>query len=165
MDDGTPRHHGPRELLARAAELGHRREHLSLRHRARADVETEQVGVGARAADRFAKLVGSWRFIIGQSVVLAGWIVVNVTAWTHHWDPYPFILLNLMLSFQAAYAGPIIMMSQNRSAERDRRRAEADYDINQKTELEAEEILTVLRAQTLLIEELRGEIGGLRPTT
>jgi len=72
--------------------------------------------VGERAADRFATLVGSWTFLISQTVLLAAWMGLNLAAWRFHWDPYPFILLNLVLSFQAAYAGPITMMSQNRQA-------------------------------------------------
>ena len=82
--------------------------------------------------------MGSWTFIIIQSVILAVWIVLNVTAWAKAWDPYPFILLNLALSFQAAYAAPIIMMSQNRQSEIDRRAAEIDAGINVKAELEIE---------------------------
>lgn len=89
-----------------------------------------------RAADGVAALVGSWRFILVQSLVLALWIVANLGH--ARWDPYPFILLNLVLSFQAAYAAPIIMMSQNRQAEIDRRRAIDDFDINRKAELEIE---------------------------
>ena len=73
---------------------------------------------GAPIADAVAATMGSWSFIIAQSIVLALWIVVNVVAWVEHWDPYPFILLNLALSFQAAYAAPFIMISQNRQAER-----------------------------------------------
>ena len=69
---------------------------------------------GAMLADRVAETVGSWRFIIIQCVMLGTWITLNMIAWGNHWDPYPFILLNLALSFQAAYAAPIIMMSQNR---------------------------------------------------
>lgn len=89
-----------------------------------------------RAADAVAALVGSWRFIIVQSLVLALWIIANLGH--ARWDPYPFILLNLVLSFQAAYAAPIIMMSQNRQADIDRRRAIEDFDINRKAELEIE---------------------------
>jgi len=77
---------------------------------------------GERIADTVASTMGSWPFIITQSTILAGWIVLNVLAIIHHWDPYPFILLNLMLSFQAAYAAPFIMMSQNRQASKDRKR-------------------------------------------
>lgn len=93
---------------------------------------------GAALADWVAETVGSWRFIILQSVVLAFWITLNVMAFIQHWDPYPFILLNLVLSFQAAYAAPIIMMSQNRQSEIDRRNAQHDYRINVKAELEIE---------------------------
>jgi uncharacterized membrane protein len=93
---------------------------------------------GAVLADWVAETVGSWRFIIVQSVLLGIWIVLNVMAFIKHWDPYPFILLNLVLSFQAAYAAPIIMMSQNRQSEIDRRRAQHDYRINVKAELEIE---------------------------
>jgi uncharacterized membrane protein len=89
-----------------------------------------------RAADSVAALVGSWRFILAQSFVLLLWIAANLTQ--ARWDPYPFILLNLALSFQAAYAAPIIMMSQNRQAQIDRRRAIEDFDINRKAELEIE---------------------------
>ena len=93
---------------------------------------------GALIADWVAKTVGSWHFIIIQSIVLGIWIVLNGLAFIWHWDPYPFILLNLVLSFQAAYAAPIIMMSQNRQSEIDRRHAEHDYRINVKAELEIE---------------------------
>jgi uncharacterized membrane protein len=97
-----------------------------------------QLTVGQRVADWVAAGMGSWPFIIGQSIVLALWIVLNVTAWIQRWDPYPFILLNLMLSFQAAYAAPFIMMSQNRQSDIDRQKAENDYKINIKAELEIE---------------------------
>ena len=93
---------------------------------------------GALLADWVAKTVGSWRFIIIQSVLLGIWIILNLIVIIDHWDPYPFILLNLVLSFQAAYAAPIIMMSQNRQSEIDRRHAEHDYRINVKAELEIE---------------------------
>lgn len=94
--------------------------------------------LGERVSDRVAAVVGSWRFIIIQSVLLVAWLALNVIAWTEHWDPYPFILLNLVLSFQAAYTAPIIMMSQNRQAAIDRGAAEHDYDVNVKAELEIE---------------------------
>jgi uncharacterized membrane protein len=82
--------------------------------------------------------MGSWRFIIIQSAILLVWIVLNITAYVQQWDPYPFILLNLALSFQAAYAAPFIMMSQNRQQDIDRKQAENDYQINIKAELEIE---------------------------
>ncbi len=94
--------------------------------------------VGQRIADTVAAGMGSWRFIIIQSTLLFFWIVLNVTAYIQRWDPYPFILLNLALSFQAAYAAPFIMMSQNRQQDVDRKQAEADYQVNIKAELEIE---------------------------
>ena len=94
--------------------------------------------VGQKIADQVAATMGSWNFIIIQSVMLAIWIVLNVTAFVQKWDPYPFILLNLALSFQAAYAAPFIMMAQNRQQDIDRKEAENDYKINIKAELEIE---------------------------
>ncbi|MBI1762376.1 MAG: DUF1003 domain-containing protein [Acidobacteria bacterium] len=96
----------------------------------------EQLTFGQRVADRFAQIIGSWRFIIIQSVLLLVWIVLNITAYVYRWDPYPFILLNLAMSFQAAYAAPILMMSQNRQAEKDHQQAKNDYEVNLKAELE-----------------------------
>ncbi len=100
---------------------------------------------GERIADSVAHVVGSWPFIITQSVLLAGWVVLNVVAWIRHWDPYPFILLNLALSFQAAYASPIIMMSQNRAARLADRRNQLALQINLLTEQEDTEQLRMLR--------------------
>ena len=91
-----------------------------------------------RIADSVAATMGSWRFIIIQSTILLCWIALNISAWIQHWDPYPFILLNLALSFQAAYAAPFIMMSQNRQQDVDRKQAAADFQINIKAELEIE---------------------------
>jgi uncharacterized membrane protein len=98
----------------------------------------ENLTLGQRIADYVAATMGSWRFIIIQSGILAIWVMLNVTAFINHWDPYPFILLNLALSFQAAYAAPFIMISQNRQAERDRRHAEEDYQTNLKAKEEIE---------------------------
>ncbi|MGA9770528.1 MAG: DUF1003 domain-containing protein [Blastocatellia bacterium] len=95
-----------------------------------------RMSVGQRLADRFAEVMGSWKFILTQSAILALWVVFNITAYIRHWDPYPFILLNLMLSFQAAYAAPIIMMSQNRQAEKDRLQSKNDYEVDLKAEME-----------------------------
>jgi uncharacterized membrane protein len=93
---------------------------------------------GQKVADAVAAGMGSWRFIIIQSIILVIWIILNLTAYVQQWDPYPFILLNLALSFQAAYAAPFIMMSQNRQQDIDRKQAENDYQINIKAELEIE---------------------------
>ena len=131
-------------------------------------VEEPPRSLGNRVADAVTGLVGSWRFIIVQSVILALWIAANVLAWAYRWDPYPFILLNLVLSFQAAYTAPIIMMSQNRQADIDRQKAALDYDVNLKAELEIELLhqkLDLLREQeiarlTTLVEELLAERRG-----
>lgn len=93
---------------------------------------------GQKIADTVAATMGSWNFIIVQSTILLFWIILNVTAYVKQWDPYPFILLNLALSFQAAYAAPFIMMSQNRQQDIDRQAAEIDHQINIKAELEIE---------------------------
>jgi uncharacterized membrane protein len=126
---------------------------------------------GQKLADAFAATMGSWRFIIIQSVILLVWVGLNLTAWIKAWDPYPFILLNLALSFQAAYAAPIIMMSQNRQQDIDRQAAENDYQVNLKAELEIELLhhkLDQLREQEVLeltkaVRELSDLLGGLRP--
>ncbi|MDE1173801.1 MAG: DUF1003 domain-containing protein [Parvibaculaceae bacterium] len=110
----------------------------SRRKAAKRNKPSHDAPAGARIADAVAATMGSWPFIIGQSILLGAWIVLNVTAYIRSWDPYPFILLNLALSFQAAYAAPFIMMSQNRQATIDRKAAEHDYDTNTKAELEIE---------------------------
>jgi uncharacterized membrane protein len=107
----------------------------------------KQLTFGQRTSDRVANIVGSWPFIIIQSMFLAVWIILNVAAVIHHWDPYPFILMNLVLSMQAAYTAPIIMMSQNRQAERDRLEAHNDYIINQKAEEEIRAVMNHLETQ------------------
>jgi uncharacterized membrane protein len=107
---------------------------------------------GDRIADLVTQIVGSWRFIIIQSCLLTIWIVLNILAWIAHWDPYPFILLNLALSFQAAYATPFILMSQNRQSIIDRDNAQQDLDCDIKAELEIElihEKLDLLREQEI----------------
>ena len=103
-----------------------------------APVVATPLTLGQKVADIVASTMGSWKFIIIQSGFLLVWIVLNVTAYVQKWDPYPFILLNLALSFQAAYAAPFIMMSQNRQQEIDRTEAENDHQINVKAELEIE---------------------------
>lgn len=95
---------------------------------------------GERSADKMTKFLGSWTFIISFSIFLMLWISVHVLAWWVRWDAYPFILLNLALSCLAAMQAPIIMMSQNRQAERDRIQAKYDFAINRKAEREIEEV-------------------------
>jgi len=116
----------------------------------------EEFTRGQLIADKLAAVMGSWTFIIIQSILLSGWITLNVVAYINHWDPYPFILLNLALSFQAAYAAPIIMMSQNRQAAKDRLMAEQDYVVNIKAEDEVKSIMSHLEQQDeVMIDILR----------
>lgn len=99
---------------------------------------------GQRLADSVATGMGSWRFIIIQTAIVAAWMILNVVGFLHHWDVYPFILLNLLFSTQAAYAAPIIMMAQNRQSERDRHHAEQDYKTNLEAKKEIEQLLEKL---------------------
>jgi uncharacterized membrane protein len=111
---------------------------------------------GERASDAFAATMGSWTFIIIQSVILVIWVVLNITAYIEHWDPYPFILLNLALSLEAAYAAPIIMMSQNRQSQKDRLAAEEDYHVNTTAEEELKAVMHHLEQQDdLMLDMLR----------
>lgn len=121
----------------------------------------KRLNPGQVVADRVASAVGSWPFIIVQSVILFFWIVANVYLVAQlrahpdglkSWDPYPFILLNLLLSFQAAYTGPVVMMSQNRQAEKDRMTAQQDFEVNRKAE---EEIKIIMHHLLFQDEQLR----------
>ena len=96
---------------------------------------------GDRLADAVAEGMGSWTFIILQTVFVIIWMAVNLVAYLEHWDPYPFILLNLVFSTQAAYAAPIIMQSQNRAAARDRKQADHDYETNLAAKEEIEQLM------------------------
>jgi len=98
-------------------------------------VHAEGLTLGDRMADSLADLAGSWRFIGSFLVLIAIWMALNLVAAFHHWDPYPFILLNLVLSCVAALQAPVIMMSQKRLEARDRLRAENDFEVNIKAEL------------------------------
>jgi len=120
---------------------------------------------GQRLADSVANGMGSWRFIIIQTLIVALWMILNAIAFIHHWDAYPFILLNLLFSTQAAYAAPIIMMAQNRQSERDRAQADSDYRTNVAAKKEIEELMTRLDAIEIekldkILELLEKKHGG-----
>jgi uncharacterized membrane protein len=125
------------------------------------EVEEEQMTLGQRVADRVADTIGSWRFIIIQSILIVLWIIINTIAWIEHWDPYPFILMNVMLSFQAAYAGPVIMMSQNRQSTKDRLAAEIDHQVNTKAELEINNLMRHIHELELSMEQKHSELKKL----
>lgn len=140
--------------LLRAHRRAHRRKQPAQPTARPEHFEVVPPTAGQRLADMVAATIGSWRFIIIQSTAIAVWIAGNTLVGSGAWDPYPFILLNLLLSFQAAYTAPAIMMSQNRQSEMDRRHAESDYEINIKAELEIEllhEKIDLMKEQELLI--------------
>ena len=116
---------------------------------------------GQKAADSIAKFAGSWAFIFTFVGVLIAWMVINIILATNAFDPYPFILLNLVLSCVAAIQAPLIMMSQNRQEEKDRRRAENDYKVNLKTEIMIEDLYDkiniIIAKQTALEKRLNNK--------
>lgn len=112
----------------------------------------ETLSLGSRLADSVAKGMGSWKFIILQTVLVVLWMSLNIVGFFYHWDVYPFILLNLLFSTQAAYAAPIIMMSQNRQNERDRLQAQADYQTNIDAKLEIDAL--TIKLHQLDVEKL-----------
>ena len=123
--------------------------------------EKEKYTLGQRAADVIAKFAGSWAFIFSFTGVLVLWMIVNTLLAAKAFDPYPFILLNLVLSCVAAIQAPLIMMSQNRQEEKDRRRAENDYNVNLKTEIMIEDLYdkvnAILAKQSALEKRLQTE--------
>ncbi len=100
----------------------------------------KQLNFGQRLSDKIARGMGSWKFIIWQTIIVIIWMSLNIIAFVNHWDPYPFILLNLIFSTQAAYAAPIIMMAQNRQSQRDRIQADNDYHTNLEAKKEIEDL-------------------------
>ena len=134
-----------------------------LSHRATRDtnkLHDERLTLGDRMADHLAAIAGSWRFIIGFAIVLGAWIATNTAALSFRWDPYPFILLNLVLSCLAAIQAPVIMMSQSRLEGRDRLHAENDYAVNEKAEVLLEHLTTEVETLKAM---LRGLGGGVTP--
>lgn len=146
----------------------YRRKHRHAPH----DVLTEhaeRATLGERVADHMTTWIGSWPFMIIQSAALVLWMAVNVwlaarardPEFLRAWDPYPFILLNLVLSFQAAYTGPIVLMSQNRQAEKDRLMARHDYEINLRAEEEVEVVMQHLVHQDRLLGDAVDRLSRL----
>ncbi len=124
------------------------------------DLHVQSLSYGQRVADKVAKVMGSWFFIISQTIFVLLWIALNFMGLMHHWDAYPFILLNLLFSTQAAYAAPIIMMAQNRQSERDRVQAQKDYQTNTDAKREIEELQLLLKS--IEVEKLDKIIEMLR---
>lgn len=134
-----------------------------------ANPDKEKYTFGQRAADKIAKFAGSWAFIFSFTVLLILWMVGNVTLAKRAFDPYPFILLNLVLSCVAALQAPLIMMSQNRQEEKDRRRAENDYKVNLKTEIMIEDIHgkmnRILARQAILMKLMKIDESTMKQIT
>ena len=134
-----------------------------------ANPDKEKYTFGQRAADKIAKFAGSWAFIFSFSALLILWMVGNVILAKCAFDPYPFILLNLVLSCVAALQAPLIMMSQNRQEEKDRRRAENDYKVNLKTEIMIEDIHgkmnRILARQAILMKLMKIDENTMKQIT
>lgn len=114
----------------------------------------EQSSFGQKMADRVATIIGSWPFILVQCAILVLWVGANVTAFINHWDPYPFILMNLVLSLQSALTAPIIMMSQNRQAEKDHLDMQQDFIINKKSAETIELLQIQLQKQQVQLDKI-----------
>jgi uncharacterized membrane protein len=160
----------PHPPLGPAAQYRHDHHHVRNVNKEVAESAT----LGQRVADRVALSVGSWPFIIIQSVLLCIYMGINVylavMEHTHPgflkaWDPYPFILLNLVLSFQAAYTGPVVMMSQNRQTDKDRLVAQSDYEVNKKSEEEIEVIMKHLVHQDKLLLDAIARLETLQQSS
>ncbi|AFY35946.1 DUF1003 domain-containing protein [Calothrix sp. PCC 7507] len=131
---------------------------------------TDELTSGQRLADKLANQVGSWKFLICQSTILAGWVGINLMPGVPHWDESPFMMLNLVFSFASAYTAPVVLMSQNRQSDTDRRNAEIDHLVNLRSgqniellhekldELHAQqltELTQIVKEQQRVLHELR----------
>lgn len=125
-------------------------------------VHIDEATFGERMADRVAGAIGTWRFLGIQSGLIVIWIVLNVSAFVNHWDPYPFILLNLAFTLQAAYTGPILLLSQNRSAQQDRLRLEHTAEVEDAAEKVTLEILREIDRNTEITLKVAEQIKKQR---
>ena len=125
-------------------------------------LQEEHPSLSQKAADWVATTIGSWRFLIIQSVLLTGWFILNAVAWFVHWDPYPFIFMNLILSLQSAYTASIVMISENRQTERDRLEAHHNFELNLKEEEELRAILDHLAAQDEALKDIDRRLSELQ---
>ncbi len=106
-----------------------------------------------RLAERLARFLGTGRYLAAQTVVVFVWIALNGVAWSLRWDKYPFILLNLVFSTQAAYAAPLILLAQNRQADRDKEEIERDREVNARSLAETEYLAREIAAVRLAVEQ------------
>jgi len=123
----------------------------------------ENLSFNHKISNFMAKSMGSWNFIIIQTIFVLIWVTLNIYGHIHHWDPFPFILLGLVFSIQAAYTAPIIMMAQNRQSERDRFQAEADYETNLKAKAEIEDLQKMIyKIEKEQLEEIKKLLKELK---
>ncbi len=126
---------------------------------------TESLSFGQRIADKVANGMGSWSFIIIQTILVILWMLLNILGFVAHWDVYPFILLNLLFSTQAAYAAPIIMMAQNRQNERDRIQASEDFKTNVDAKKEIEQLQVRLNSiETEKLDKILALLNEMKPS-
>ncbi len=123
------------------------------------DIDPGPSGRGEGLADWVYKNLGSWKFLLAQSILVAAWVLLNVTAYIQAWDPYPFIFMNLIFSLQSAYTASLILMSQNRQ---DRLKAHNDYLMNLLSEEEHKAVLDNFAAQNKALEEIYEELFALK---
>jgi len=126
------------------------------------EIDTGPTTLGEKFADWVYKNIGSWRFILIQSILVVVWVILNATAYIRAWDPYPFIFMNLIFSLQAAYTASLIMMSQNRQ---DKLKAHNDYLMNLRAEEESRAVLENLAAQDKALQVIYQELLELRKET
>ncbi len=132
----------------------HRRKFVGTDHRHPVNVvHHEEATLGERIADKAAAGIGSWRFLIIQTFAVAMWVILNVVGLVNHWDPFPFILLNLLFSVQAAYTGPVLLLAGNRQAQKDRLTLEHAADEADKADRQNVEILQAILKDTQLTEK------------
>jgi uncharacterized membrane protein len=130
-------------------------------------VHLDEATLGERMADKVAGAIGTWRFLIGQGLLIVAWVMANALLLLNKgWDPYPFILLNLMFSIQAAYTGPVLLLAGNRAAQHDRLRLEHTAEIEEAAEKVTLEILKEIERNTETtlkvaehIKKMRGTVG------
>ncbi len=149
-------------MSVRTSDTGHAllKEKLQRRKFAMADhrhpvnvVHHDEATVGERVADQAAAGIGSWKFLIIQTIAVVTWVVLNVIGFINHWDPYPFILLNLLFSVQAAYTGPVLLLAGNRQAQKDRLTLEHAAEEAEKADQQNVEILKAIQKNTELTEK------------
>jgi uncharacterized membrane protein len=122
--------------------------------------QQDQATVGERLADHIAAGIGSWRFLIIQTILVVLWVVLNLVAFVQHWDPYPFILLNLMFSVQAAYTGPVLLLASNRQSQKDRYTLEHAAAEAERTDEQERQILQEIKRNTELTVKILSRLEG-----